>query len=172
MTVKGGTTPACAACKYQRRRCTPTCPLAPYFPANQPKMFQSVHRLFGVSNVTKTLKSLQTKDQKEDAMKSIIFEAEMREKHPVHGCYGVTLQLHHHLNFALEELRCVYAQLAACREQMNKEMDNWDSSNLKFGTCSSADPNQFFVNESSNGFNGEYLDNNMARPLLGGRPVF
>ncbi|CAN4079327.1 unnamed protein product [Withania somnifera] len=71
MTVKKGTSRvSCAACKYQRRKCTPQCVLASYFPANQPKKFQNVHRLFGVRNVVKILEQLEDEDQKADAMKS------------------------------------------------------------------------------------------------------
>ncbi|KAL0285504.1 UNVERIFIED_CONTAM: LOB domain-containing protein 27 [Sesamum angustifolium] len=190
MTVKGGTTPACAACKYQRRKCSPTCPLAPYFPANQPKMFQNVHRLFGVSNITKTLNSLKTKDQKEDAMKSIIYEAEMRERFPVYGCSVIICQLRLQLQYALEEHRYVYAHLAACREQMNKQVDHpsecWPSAQLEFGSCLSSEMpmafqrqsvgsetpygvNQFFLNDSS-GFYAESSPDSLARPLLGFEP--
>lgn len=115
MTVKGGTTPACAACKYQRRKCSPTCPLAPYFPADQPKIFQNVHRLFGVSKVTKTLKDLETKDQRDDAMQSIIYEADMRQRFPVDGCRAIIAQLHQKLQLAYEELHYVCANLDACR---------------------------------------------------------
>ncbi|KAL7094778.1 hypothetical protein ACP275_11G125800 [Erythranthe tilingii] len=115
MMVKGATTPACAACKYQRRKCSPNCPLAPYFPANQPKTFQYVHRLFGVSNVTKTLRSLKTDIERDDAMKSIIFESKMREQFPVEGCTRVIQDLKLQIHYALQERNRVYAQLAACR---------------------------------------------------------
>lgn len=115
MTVKGGTAPACAACKYQRRKCSPSCPLAPYFPADQPKTFQSVHRLFGVSKVTKTLKDLETKDKRDDAMRSIIYEAEMRQRFPVNGCCAVLLQLNHQLQLAYDELRHVCTSLEEWR---------------------------------------------------------
>lgn len=117
MTVKGGTAPACAACAYQRRKCSPTCPLAPYFPANHPKVFRSVHRLFGVSNVTKTLEKLNA-NQKDDAMRSIIYEAEMRERFPVEGCCGVIAYLSHQLHLTREELHCVCTSLQAYREEM------------------------------------------------------
>ncbi|KAI3462964.1 hypothetical protein Pfo_019627 [Paulownia fortunei] len=187
MTVKGGTTPACAACKYQRRKCSPTCPLAPYFPANQPKMFQNVHRLFGVSNVTKALDKLKTKDQKDDAMKSIIYEAEMRERFPVYGCSVIICQLRVQLQYALEELRYVYTHLSACREQqLSKQVDHssecWPSTQLEAGSSLSSDVplpfqsqsvdrempdavNQFFLDENS-GFYAQSPDD-MARPLLG-----
>ncbi|CAK9151378.1 unnamed protein product, partial [Ilex paraguariensis] len=117
MTVKGGTSQACAACKYQRRRCSPECALAPYFPANHPKMFQNAHRLYGVCNIMKILRQSNDDEQKEEAMKSIIYESNMREKFPVHGCCGIIRQLHYQLRQAIEELQYVHAQLAICREK-------------------------------------------------------
>ncbi|CAH9125257.1 unnamed protein product [Cuscuta epithymum] len=109
---------ACAACKYQRRKCAPDCVLAPYFPANQPRTFQNAHRLFGISNMTKLLKQLENdEDLKADAMKSIIFEADMRDRFPVYGCVEYIYYLDQQIKQAADELRCVYAQLAFYREQ-------------------------------------------------------
>lgn len=116
MTVKGGTTPACAACKYQRRRCISTCPLAPYFPATQQQKFVNVHKLFGVSNVTKTLRNLETKDLRDDAMKSMIFEADMREAYPVYGCSYVIFQLRLQIQYATQELMRVLSDLERVKE--------------------------------------------------------
>ncbi|XP_073271237.1 uncharacterized protein [Primulina huaijiensis] len=175
MTLKGGATPSCAACKYRRRKCIATCPLAPYFPANKPKIFQNVHRLFGVSNVTKTLESLETKDQKDDAMKSIIYEAEMRAQLPVYGCPFIISQLSFQLQVACEELRRIYSQIAACKEQQsNQRMDHnschWPSSQQESGSMctpciNSQDvegmesvPFQFFLNEDY-GISAESLEN-------------
>ncbi|KAM5557261.1 LOB domain-containing protein 27-like [Rosa sericea] len=45
----------CAACKYLRRRCPSDCVFAPYFPSNNPQRFDSVHRIYGASNVAKML---------------------------------------------------------------------------------------------------------------------
>ncbi|GFP90348.1 LOB domain-containing protein 27 [Phtheirospermum japonicum] len=148
MTVKGGTTPACAVCKYQRRKCSPNCPLAPYFPANQTKMFQNVHRLFGVSNITKILESLNTEDQKEDAMKSIIYEAEMRHRFPVHGCSVIICQLRLQLHRAVDELRCVYAQIAACKEQLNNNHHHHHHHQLGFGPSTQMDVGTSFQIQS------------------------
>ncbi|XWS60630.1 hypothetical protein CRYUN_Cryun07bG0051800 [Craigia yunnanensis] len=78
MTLKGGTTSACAACKYQRRKCIPECRLAPYFPADQTKVFQNAHKLFGVSNIVKILKSLDP-TQHAEAMRSIKYQANVRD---------------------------------------------------------------------------------------------
>ncbi|KAH7857389.1 hypothetical protein Vadar_012149 [Vaccinium darrowii] len=44
---------SCTACNYQRRQCSPDCPLAPDFPPDQPNTFRKVHRLFGITNVLK-----------------------------------------------------------------------------------------------------------------------
>ncbi|XP_052182288.1 LOB domain-containing protein 27-like [Diospyros lotus] len=115
MTLKGGTSQACAACKYQRRRCSSECPLAPYFPPDQPKMFQNAHRLFGVSNIRKILEHIDP-SQKMEAMRSIICQANIRERFPVHGCCYVIRQLEYLIHLAEEELHAVHAQLAIYRQ--------------------------------------------------------
>ena len=95
---------ACAACKYQRRKCTPDCPLAPYFPADKPKMLANAHRLFGISNMVKTLKSIDDDDHKDEAMKSIIFESEMRARFPSHGCLGLIMEYQDMIIESMKEL--------------------------------------------------------------------
>ena len=52
---KHGTLSPCAACKLLRRRCAQDCVFAPYFPADEPQKFASVHKVFGASNVNKML---------------------------------------------------------------------------------------------------------------------
>lgn len=111
MTIKGGTSQACAACKYQRRKCAPNCALAPYFPADKPKTFQNAHRLFGVCNIMKILKQL-SDDQKDEAMQSIIFESDMRKKFPVLGCSYIIYNLNEQLKQAQKELHDVNSWLA------------------------------------------------------------
>ncbi|KAF8052344.1 hypothetical protein N665_1570s0005 [Sinapis alba] len=118
MTLKGGTSGACAACKYQRRRCAADCPLAPYFPAEQPKLFQNVHRLFGVRSIAKILENLD-EAQKPEAMKSIIFQSYVRDRNPIHGCLGITQQLQYMIWLAEEELKAVNSQLQIYRNNTN-----------------------------------------------------
>ncbi|KAF2612741.1 hypothetical protein F2Q70_00012491 [Brassica cretica] len=118
MTLKGGTSGACAACKYQRRRCAADCPLAPYFPAEQPKLFQNVHRLFGVRSIVKILENLD-EVQRPEAMKSIIFQSYVRDRNPVHGCLGITQQLQYMIWVAEEELKAVNSQLQLYRSGQN-----------------------------------------------------
>lgn len=52
---KQGIASPCAACKLLRRRCAQDCVFAPYFPADEPHKFASVHKVFGASNVNKML---------------------------------------------------------------------------------------------------------------------
>lgn len=134
MTIKGGTSQACAACKYQRRRCIKDCDLAPHFPADQPKMFQNAHRLYGVSNIMKILRQTHP-EQKEEAMRSIIYESNMRAKFPVTGCMGIINQLNFQLQQALEELRYVRTHLAICRDQCQYQYNSpsCPSSQLQLG---------------------------------------
>ncbi|KAF8378374.1 hypothetical protein HHK36_029713 [Tetracentron sinense] len=139
MTVKGGTSQACAACKYQRRKCSADCPLAPYFPPDKPKMFQNAHRLFGVSNILKILNQLNPSQQME-AMRSIVFQADIREKFPTHGCCGIIYQLNYQLRQTEEELHAVNTKLAICRQQYNHQIPpptlHSPSSQLQLGMTS------------------------------------
>ncbi|XP_047974416.1 LOB domain-containing protein 27-like [Salvia hispanica] len=122
MTIKSGSGQACAACKYQRRRCTPECLLAPFFPADEPKMFQNVHRLFGVKNIQNLLKELgPDHTQKAIAMKSIKYHAAMRDKYPVWGCMFEIHQLTYQIQNAEEELQAVLHQLAFYRQQQQQQ---------------------------------------------------
>ncbi|PWA44390.1 LOB domain-containing protein [Artemisia annua] len=123
MTVKGGSRPACAACRFQRRRCSSDCPLAPYFPANQPKVFQNVHRLYGVGNMMKILNQIKDDDQKEEAMKSIKYESHIRQMYPVHGCHGTIVQLHQNLVEATRELQSVNMMLDAYKKKSKLERE-------------------------------------------------
>ena len=136
MTIKGGTSPACAACKYQRRRCSKECPLAPFFPADQPEKFQCAHRLFGVRNIMSILKQVNP-ERKQDAMTSIIFESAMRARFPVHGCLGIIRQLQSQLEQTLEELRLVRTRLAVCKEECQQQQHipfSQSSHNINYGS--------------------------------------
>ncbi|KAK1373312.1 LOB domain-containing protein [Heracleum sosnowskyi] len=130
MTLKGGTSQACAACKYQRRKCTSECVLAPYFPPDQPKMFQNAHRLFGVRNISKILEELDP-TQRTEAMRSIIYQANMRDRFPVHGCLGVILQYQYQIRQLEDELHAVLAQLAFYQQQEMSAVAPNDTSQLQ-----------------------------------------
>ncbi|XP_009619412.1 LOB domain-containing protein 2 [Nicotiana tomentosiformis] len=81
-------TAACASCKHQRKKCTEKCVLAPYFPAEKSREFKAVHKVFGVSNITKIVKNLKEDHDRRKAVESLIWEAFCRQKDPVFGPYG------------------------------------------------------------------------------------
>ncbi|KAK1359772.1 LOB domain-containing protein [Heracleum sosnowskyi] len=113
---KSGTNQACARCRYQRRKCTSECVLAPFFPPDKPKIFQNAHKLFGVGNILKLLKDLD-ETQKREAMKSIIYEADIRDRFPVHGCLGVIMQYQYQIQQMEEQLQLVLSQLVMCKQR-------------------------------------------------------
>ncbi|KAK7831218.1 lob domain-containing protein 22 [Quercus suber] len=90
---------ACAACRYQRRKCAKDCPLAPFFPPHRQKDFLNAHKLFGVSNIVKTIRDLNS-DQKKIAMHSIVFEANARANDPVYGCCPIMWELQRQYMFS------------------------------------------------------------------------
>ncbi|XP_030542375.1 protein ASYMMETRIC LEAVES 2-like [Rhodamnia argentea] len=92
--MASSSTSPCAACKFLRRKCQPECVFAPYFPPDQPQKFANVHKVFGASNVTKLLNELHP-NQREDAVNSLAYEADMRLRDPVYGCVGVISLLQH-----------------------------------------------------------------------------
>ncbi|GMP64743.1 hypothetical protein CsSME_00025877 [Camellia sinensis var. sinensis] len=78
---KQGAASPCAACKLLRRRCAQDCVFAPYFPADEPQKFASVHKVFGASNVNKMLQELPM-HQRGDAVSSMVYEANARVRDP------------------------------------------------------------------------------------------
>ncbi|XP_058735823.1 LOB domain-containing protein 25-like [Vicia villosa] len=101
----------CAACKHIRRACDPNCELAPYFPADKPHRFSVVHTVFGKSNVSKLLQRLDV-TQREQAVDSLVYEAEARMRDPVYGCVSFMWNLQQRLNEIQERLRNVKNELA------------------------------------------------------------
>ncbi|KAL9672641.1 hypothetical protein QQ045_028893 [Rhodiola kirilowii] len=143
MTLKGGTSQACAACKYRRRRCLPECELAPYFPADQPKLFENAHRLYGVSNILKILKKLDPSNHAE-AMRSIIYESNVRDRDLVLGCYGYIEQLQLRVQMAEQELENVRSALI--KVQLDNQIMEHESSSLLHLGMSAPTNNIMFEN--------------------------
>ncbi|CAL9081032.1 unnamed protein product [Musa textilis] len=77
----------CGACKFLRRKCTPNCLLAPYFPPDRETNFAYVHRLYGASKVARMLSDLNPA-QRQDAVATLVYEADARLRDPVFGCVG------------------------------------------------------------------------------------
>ncbi|XP_062103355.1 LOB domain-containing protein 27-like [Humulus lupulus] len=120
MTIKGGTTQACAACKYQRRKCSRECPLAPFFPSDRPQRFQHAHRLFGVRNILNILKVV-SPCQRQDAMTSIIYESDMRKQFPVQGCVGIINVLQTQIDQMQEEIHAIQSKILLFKQQQQQQ---------------------------------------------------
>ncbi|KAH7844099.1 hypothetical protein Vadar_024279 [Vaccinium darrowii] len=122
-------TPACASCKHQRKKCSEKCALAPFFPASKNREFLAVHKLFGVSNVTKIVKSLNEEDRQR-AVDTLVWEAFCREKDPVLGPYGEYRKVYEELKLYKSQYGQVPVQ--AQGSMMYKPAPNlvgWNSTN-------------------------------------------
>ncbi|XP_047980825.1 LOB domain-containing protein 1-like isoform X1 [Salvia hispanica] len=107
----------CAACKILRRRCVEKCVLAPYFPPHDPLKFSTAHRVFGASNIIKFLQQEVPEGQREDAVSSMVYEANARLREPVYGCAGAIWQLQKQVNDLHQQLAKAQAQLLNMQSQ-------------------------------------------------------
>nr|AMQ09519.1 lateral organ boundaries domain protein [Boehmeria nivea] len=111
---KQGTISPCAACKLLRRRCAQDCVFAPYFPADEPHKFASVHKVFGASNVNKMLQEL-PEHQRSDAVSSMVYEANARVRDPVYGCVGAISSLQQQIDTLQAQLAMAQAEVVQMR---------------------------------------------------------
>ncbi|XP_073009041.1 LOB domain-containing protein 12-like [Typha latifolia] len=119
----------CASCKLLRRRCAKDCIFAPYFPPDDPHKFAIVHKVFGASNISKTLQELPV-HQRGDAVSSLVYEANARVRDPVYGCVGVisylqtqVSQLQVQLAMAKAEILCIQMQSKTAVAHEVQQMD-------------------------------------------------
>ncbi|TKY48266.1 LOB domain-containing protein 22 [Spatholobus suberectus] len=117
-SMSRSTAQACAACKYQRRKCGSNCILAPYFPHDRQKQFLNAHRLFGVGKITNMIKPLDPQER-DIAMSTIIYQSDMRDRDPTGGCYRLIQQLQSQIEYTNAELHLVLQHLAFFRAQAN-----------------------------------------------------
>nr|ABR17444.1 unknown [Picea sitchensis] len=104
-------TSPCASCKIQRKKCSQSCVLAPYFPQDNPEKFLLVHRLFGNGHVIKSLQEL-PEEQRGDAVNSMVYEASQRFRDPVHGSVGVINDLQNKIAELQSQMASTQTELA------------------------------------------------------------
>ncbi|CAA0821231.1 LOB domain-containing protein 6 [Striga hermonthica] len=148
-------TSPCAACKFLRRKCQPECVFAPYFPPDQPQKFANVHKVFGASNVTKLLNELHP-GQREDAVNSLAYEADMRLRDPVYGCVGVISLLQHQLRQLQIDLTCAKSELSKYQTALHFHAGGAAAAGVNGGH------HQFFPQQAAQVFNGYELAVNMS----------
>ncbi|XP_052177570.1 LOB domain-containing protein 2 [Diospyros lotus] len=146
--------PACASCKHQRKKCTEKCVLSPFFPAEKTREFRAVHKVFGVSNITKIVRSLKEEDKKK-AIDSLVWEAFCRQRDPVWGPYGEYKRVCDELK--LYKSQCQRIQLGAVVYEAAPVLGAWNNNN---GACNNKGMNMNGGGGSghSNAFN--YVQNN------------
>jgi len=140
--------PPCAACKFLRRKCQPECVFAPYFPPDQPQRFVNVHRIFGASNVSKLLNELHP-HQREDAVNSLAYEAEMRLRDPVNGCVGIISLLH-------QQLRQLHMDLQSAKFELSRIHNLGVTIPTGYGHTSAAVITPVSASHVMNGADGSY----------------
>ncbi|KAL5757196.1 hypothetical protein ACOSP7_021635 [Xanthoceras sorbifolium] len=109
----------CAACKLLRRRCTVECIFLPYFSPSEVDKFAAVHRVFGASNICKMLQKIPT-ERREDAVKSLVYEAKARLLDPVYGSVGMMASLQNQVLHLHGELEAAIAEAKALKEQLSQ----------------------------------------------------
>lgn len=125
-----GSPAACAACKHQRKRCDENCALSPYFPASKTREFQAVHKVYGMSNVIKILRSIESEDERRRAADSLVWEAFCRQTNPVLGSYGEFKKV-------VEELKFYKSQNQQLQEAYARasELIGWNRSSNGMNTA-------------------------------------
>ncbi|XP_057467430.1 LOB domain-containing protein 24-like [Actinidia eriantha] len=112
---------ACAACRHQRKRCEPYCPLRKYFPSNKEEVFLSVHKLYGVNNFLKIIGSVPFHLEHKTAQ-TLIFEAKVRSQFPVLGSLALQAWIKARIMECEKELEVVKKELAI-QEEKKKSQD-------------------------------------------------
>ncbi|XP_049373798.1 LOB domain-containing protein 6-like [Solanum verrucosum] len=148
----GNGSQACAACKYQRRRCAPDCLLAPYFPVERNKEFLNAHKLFGVSNLLKLLRNVEP-FQRDNAMKALIFEANIRAGDPVGGCYRIIMNLQRLINLYETELQFTYNEIFRVQAVDIQNNINTNTNSVQVNNSIGGGFNRSCIGHSSKGIN-------------------
>ncbi|KAI3939573.1 hypothetical protein MKX01_038528 [Papaver californicum] len=119
---------ACAACKHQRKKCSQNCILSPFFSPEKKEKFQAVHKLFGVSNISKLLKGLHTFDERKRAIESLIWEAEARERDPIEGGFGAFKKINGELISLTHHVRNTMVSNHTGISNDSKALMKWETS--------------------------------------------
>ncbi|KAK9099320.1 hypothetical protein Syun_026365 [Stephania yunnanensis] len=108
-------------------------PVGEVLPPDRQEEFLNAHKLFGVSNIVKTIKFIQEHNRApsdvDEAMKTMIYQSNARAADPVGGCCRIIWDLQRQIEMQAAELSHVRRQLAFFRahhrqQQTNDHLDN------------------------------------------------
>ncbi|XP_012079540.1 LOB domain-containing protein 2 [Jatropha curcas] len=152
-----GAHPACASCKHQRKKCGEDCILAPYFPADRSREFQAVHKVFGVSNVMKLVRSVREEDRKTVA-DSLVWEAFCRQNDPILGPLGEYRKIQEELKLYKNQTQMVN-QNQLVQQQQGMISSAWNGTNKGGGGGGGLanNNNSIVINHSHNNGNGNII---------------
>ncbi|XP_068667753.1 LOB domain-containing protein 21-like [Aristolochia californica] len=134
----------CAACKFLKRRCIPSCIFSPYFKVEDQQKFANVHKVFGASNASKLLGEVPP-ELRGDTVTTLAYEAEARLRNPVYGCVADISLLQWKMVKLQEDLANARVLLA---QYVNPP--SWPSMSLP-SSPSSSSYGQFFYDEADFG---------------------
>lgn len=124
----------CAACKCRRQKCTQECIFAPYFPPDNPQKFESIHRVFGASNVSKLLQELPPQ-HRADAVFSLTYEAQCRIRDPIYGCIALISFFQNRLALLKSELELAKNELATCITYIQQQQNDGGARIQPLNSC-------------------------------------
>lgn len=139
----------CAACKKQRKKCTPNCIFAPHFPADQPEKFANVEKLYGCRKVRQMIRKTDPQDH-ENLVHSIIEESNMRATNPVRGSLVSIDMLQHQIRLVEDELSHIRQQLEVLIANSNNNNDNNNINNKQISRINVALKNYYDIIERYN----------------------
>ncbi|XP_050211182.1 uncharacterized protein LOC130014562 [Mercurialis annua] len=91
----------------------------PYFPSEDPHKFAIVDKVFGAANVSKMLQEVPI-HQREDAVSSLVYEANARVRDPVYGCVGAISLLQNQVSQLQMALAVAQAEILCIQMQSNQ----------------------------------------------------
>ncbi|KAF2311362.1 hypothetical protein GH714_022075 [Hevea brasiliensis] len=89
-------------------------------------------------------------------MRSVIYQANVRDRFPVHGCWGIICQLHYQIRQAEEELHAVHAQLEMYRQHQQHQISSLTDdvpSQLQLGMAPPSNALSLFGHTTSQPYN-------------------
>ncbi|GLJ42449.1 hypothetical protein SUGI_0879650 [Cryptomeria japonica] len=110
---------SCAACRWNRKKCSEECVLAPHFPCADPEKFAIVQKVFGTNYILKLVQGIES-EVRASAVKNMVYEASVRVKDPINGTASIVHEL-------MEKIGKLESQLAEKNEELMNMRSQYDN---------------------------------------------